>query len=117
MDNRRQNKISRLIQKELSEIFRTLTEQLSGVLVSVTQVRVMTDLSKAYVYLSIFPSERSQELLDYIQKNAKHWRYELGKSTGSQLRIIPELEYRLDDSLDYLERIDQLLDADKAARD
>ena len=110
MDTRRQQKIARLIQKEMGEIFRPLTQQLRGVLVSVTLVRVTSDLSKAYIYLSIFPSVRADELLKYIQDNAGSYRYELGQRTGQQLRIIPELEYRIDDSLDYLERIDKLLE-------
>lgn len=110
MDTRRQNKIARLIQKEMSEIFRLQTQQLRGVLVSVTIVRVTSDLSKAYLYLSIFPSDRANEILEYIKENASNYRYELGQRTGKQLRIIPEMEYHIDDSLDYLERIDALLE-------
>ena len=110
MDTRRQQKIARLIQKEMGEIFRPLTQQLRGVLVSVTLVRVTSDLSRAHIYLSIFPSERADELLKYIQDNAGSYRYELGQRTGKQLRVIPEMEYHIDDSLDYLERIDKLLE-------
>ena len=110
MDTRRQQKIARLIQKEMGEIFRPLTQQLRGVLVSVTLVRVTSDLSRAHIYLSIFPSERADELLKYIQDNAGSYRYELGQRTGQQLRAIPEMEYHIDDSLDYLERIDKLLE-------
>ena len=110
MDTRRQQKIARLIQKEMGEIFRPLTQQLRGVLVSVTLVRVTSDLSRAHIYLSIFPSERPDELLKYIQDNAGSYRYELGQRTGKQLRVIPEMEYHIDDSLDYLERIDKLLE-------
>ena len=110
MDTRRQQKIARLIQKEMGEIFRPLTQQLRGVLVSVTLVRVTSDLSRVHIYLSIFPSERADELLKYIQDNAGSYRYELGQRTGQQLRVIPEMEYHIDDSLDYLERIDKLLE-------
>ena len=110
MDTRRQQKIARLIQKEMGEIFRPLTQQLRGVLVSVTLVRVTSDLSRAHIYLSIFPSERADELLKYIQDNAGSYRYELGQRTGKHLRVIPEMEYHIDDSLDYLERIDKLLE-------
>ena len=110
MDTRRQQKIARLIQKEMGEIFRPLTQQLRGVLVSVTLVRVTSDLSRAHIYLSIFPSERADELLKYIQDNAGSYRDELGQRTGKQLRVIPEMEYHIDDSLDYLERIDKLLE-------
>jgi len=80
-----------------------------GVMVSVTRVRVSPDLSICTAYLSIFPSERSEELLQNITKNEKQVRYELGTRVRHQLRIIPELRFFIDDSLDYIERIDELL--------
>ena len=79
MESTRQAKISRLLQKELSEIFRQQTAKTHGTLVSVSIVRVSPDLSIAKVYLSIFPSERSQELLESIRNNAKTIRYELAQ--------------------------------------
>ena len=100
METTRQNKISRLIQKELSEIFLLQTKSMNGVLVSVSAVRISPDMSIARVYLSVFPSERSQEIVI---------RYELGTRVRHQLRIIPELKFFVDDSLDYAERIDELL--------
>ena len=80
-----------------------------GVLVSVTRVRISPDLSICTAYLSIFPSEKSEELLTNINANEKTIRYELGKRVHNQLRIIPELRFFIDDSLDYIEHIDSLL--------
>ena len=109
METTRQNKISRLIQKELSEIFLLQTKSMNGVLVSVSAVRISPDMSIARVYLSVFPSERSQEIVKNINYNMKSIRYELGTRVRHQLRIIPELKFFVDDSLDYAERIDELL--------
>lgn len=109
METTRQNKISRLIQKELSEIFLLQTKSMNGVLVSVSAVRISPDMSIARVYLSVFPSERSQEIVKNINDNIKSIRYELGTRVRHQLRIIPELKFFVDDSLDYAERIDELL--------
>ena len=80
-----------------------------GVMVSVTRARVSPDLSICTTYLSIFPSEKSEEILSNIKANEKSIRYELGTKVRNQLRIIPELRFFLDDSLDYLEHIDELL--------
>lgn len=109
METTRQNKISRLIQKELSEIFLLQTKSMNGILVSVSAVRISPDMSIARVYLSVFPSERSQEIVKNINDNMKSIRYELGTRVRHQLRIIPELKFFVDDSLDYAERIDELL--------
>ena len=109
METTRQNKISRLIQKELSEIFLLQTKSMNGVLVSVSAVRISPDMSIARVYLSVFPSERSQEIVKNINDNMKSIRYELGTRVRHQVRIIPWLKFFVDDSLDYAERIDELL--------
>ncbi len=109
MQETRQNRISRLLQKELASIFQTQTRMMHGVLVSVTRVKVSPDLSICTSYLSIFPSEKGDELLKNINANEKTIRYELGQRVHNQLRIIPELRFFIDDSLDYLERIDELL--------
>ena len=109
METTIQNKISRLIQKELSEIFLLQTKSMNGVLVSVSAVRISPDMSIARVYLSVFPSERSQEIVKNINDNMKSIRYELGTRVRYQLRIIPELKFFVDDSLDYIEKIDSLL--------
>ncbi|MCH5230368.1 MAG: 30S ribosome-binding factor RbfA [Muribaculaceae bacterium] len=109
MESKRQAKIARYIQKELSEIFRKQTSALGGVLVSVSQVRVSPDLSIAKAYLSIFPPERSAEILENIKNQAKTVRYELAQNVKEVLRKCPELQFYLDDSLDYIENIDRLL--------
>jgi ribosome-binding factor A len=93
----------------LSLIFQSQTRAMRGVMVSVTRVRVSPDLSICTAYLSIFPSEKSEELLQNIQRNTSQVRYELGTRVRNQLRIIPELRFFIDDSLDYIERIDELL--------
>ncbi len=80
-----------------------------GVMVSVTRARVSPDLSICTAYLSVFPSEKGEELLKNIESNIKTIRYELGTRVHNQLRIIPELRFFIDDSLDYIERIDELL--------
>ena len=109
MERTRLNKIERLIQKELSDIFLLQTKAMPGVLISVSVVRISPDLSVARAYLSIFPSEKSKELLDAIRTNTKSIRYDLGQRVGKQLRIIPSLTFFIDDSLDYIENIDNLL--------
>lgn len=109
METTRQNKIARLIQKELSEIFLLQTKAMHGVLVSVSIVRISPDMSYARVYLSVFPSERSAEIVKNINDNMKSIRFELGNRVRHQLRIIPELKFFVDDSLDYAAHIDELL--------
>ena len=98
-----------MLQKELSLIFQSQTRMMHGVMVSVTRCRVSPDLSICTAYLSIFPSEKADELLANINANEKTIRYELGTRIRNQVRIIPELRFFIDDSLDYIERIDELL--------
>ncbi|MEN8115648.1 MAG: 30S ribosome-binding factor RbfA [Bacteroidota bacterium] len=106
----RQNKISRLIQREIADILLKLSKSnFPGKLISVTVVRVTKDLGIARVYLSIFPSEYAQEILEQIQSGRKMLRGELGRKTGKSLRVIPDLEFYIDDSLDYIDNIDNLL--------
>ena len=109
MDSTRQNKVARLIQKELSELFMEQTRQMRGVIVSVSQCRISPDMSVCRVYLSVFPSERAQEIVGNITANQRQLRYDLGTRMRHQLRIIPELKFFVDDSLDYAEHIDELL--------
>ena len=109
MDNTRMSRINRLIQKEVSDLFRIQTQSVPGTLITVTSVTVSPDLSIARVHLSIFPSDKSEELLESIRSSAKTIRYDLGLRIGKQLRKLPELTFFIDDSLDYLERIDSLL--------
>ena len=108
MESTRLQKIERLLQKELSDIFQKQTQGMHGVLVSVSVVRVSPDLSVARAYLSIFPSDKSQELLEAIRSNTKAIRFDLGR-IRLQVRKIPELSFFIDDSLDYIENIDNLL--------
>ena len=72
-------------------------------------VRISPDMSVCRAYLSVFPSERSQEIVDNVNNNMRELRYELGTRVRHQLRIIPELKFFIDDSLDYIEHIDELL--------
>ena len=109
MQETRQNKIARLLQKELSLIFQQQTRATHGVMISVTRTKISPDLSICTAYLSVFPSEKGEEILKNINANSKQIRYELGTRVRNQMRIIPELRFFIDDSLDYIERIDELL--------
>ena len=110
METTRQNKISRLIQKDMAEILQKEGRTFfSGVLVSVTNVRISPDLSVARVYLSIFPSEKGAATLLEIKTHQSRVRGLLGLKVGKQLRIVPQLDFHIDDSLDYIDNIDRLL--------
>ena len=109
MESTRQAKISRLLQKELSELFRQQTAKTHGTLVSVSVVRVSPDLSVARAYLSIFPSDKAEAVLQSITASAKTIRYELAQKLRNDLRKMPEFSFFIDDSLDYIENIDNLL--------
>jgi len=110
MESTRQKKVSRLLQKELSTILQKETPAFLGnVMVSVTIVRVSPDLVNANVFLSIFPVDDPPEAMKLIKNNAGLIRKRLGNSVRNQLRIVPILEYFLDDSAAYAEEIDKLL--------
>ncbi len=110
MESQRQSKVSRLVQKELAGIFQKQANNLfGGGMISVTVVRVTADLSVAKVYISIFPPEKQEELFRVVNLQVKTIRHELGKRVKNQLRIVPDLHFFLDDSLDYVRKIDQLL--------
>jgi ribosome-binding factor A len=109
MQETRQNKIARLLQKELSLIFQQQTRATHGVMISVTRTKISPDLSICTAYLSVFPSEKGEEILANINANNKQIRYELGTRVRNQMRTIPELRFFIDDSLDYIEHIDELL--------
>ncbi len=109
METTRQSKIGRLLQKELSDIFLNETRKTHGTLISVSTVRVSPDLSIARVYLSIFPSNNATQLLENINASARDIRHELAQRVRHQLRKTPELNFFIDDSLDYIENIDTLL--------
>ena len=110
MEGTRQKKISRLLQKEAAEMFQQeLRELTQGSMISITIARVSSDMSVVKFYLSIFPTEKSQLVLDTLNDNIVKVRFMLGKRIGKQLRIVPEPSFVIDDSLDYLENIDNLL--------
>ena len=109
MESTRQQKIARLLQKDLSEIFLGYTKSRPGVIVSTTRVRVSPDLSVARVYLSVFPSSEAEATIQLVNDRQAAIRHDLAARTRYQLRTVPSLTFYLDDSLDYLERIDELL--------
>ncbi|MDO9152496.1 MAG: 30S ribosome-binding factor RbfA [Paludibacter sp.] len=112
METTRQQKIARMLQKELGEIFLLYARKLHGTLITVTNVKVSPDLGIARTYLSIFPSEKTAEVLEKVKSDTKAIRFDLGKRVRFQLRIVPALFFHFDDSLDYLEHIDNLLKSD-----
>jgi len=109
MSSIRQNRIEGVIQEELSTYFqRNASEICLGSMVSVTVVRVTSDLSLAKIYLSVFLGPGKKEVLKNIQENSKKIRGEVGKRLKNMHRI-PELVFYIDDSLDYAEEINNLL--------
>jgi ribosome-binding factor A len=110
METTRQRKVARQIQKDVSEIFtREAAGLLEGAMVSVTVVRVSADLSFAKLYLSVFPFEKNEAVLHNLAKNHGLLRKALGDRVRKQLRIVPELFFISDDSLEYIENIENLL--------
>ncbi|MFW6019274.1 MAG: 30S ribosome-binding factor RbfA [Bacteroidales bacterium] len=110
MDTKRQEKISRLIQRTLGEIFQMETRHLfGGALITVTHVYVTKDLGLAKIYVSLFATEDKNMLFSTIEENNSEIRGLLGNKIGKQVRKIPELKFYLDDALDQIERIDDLL--------
>lgn len=112
METKRQEKISRMLQKEMGEIFMLYAKKLQGVIISVSSVKVSPDLSITHTYLSIFPGNKTAEVLEAVKHDTKAIRFDLGKRVRNQMRIIPELYFHVDDTLDYLENIDNLLKSD-----
>ena len=110
MESTRQSKISRLLQKDLSEIFQKESRNLfQGKMISVTRVRISPDLGLARVYLSVFPSSEADAVLKEVKIQTKNMRRLLGNRVGKQLRIVPALTFFVDDSLDYIANIDSIL--------
>ena len=106
----RQLKVAREIQKDMAEILRSKgMAAFQGAMVTVSEVRVSPDLAVAKVYVSIFPSDKSAAVMGILNDNIKSYRGELGRKVGRQFRIVPELAFYLDTTLDYAEHIDQLL--------
>lgn len=110
MDSTRQQKFSRLIQKEIAEIFQfDMKGKFGSIMITVTEVRVSPDLGVAKIYVSLFPIKDKDAMLDIIKKHTAEIRGSLGKRIRHQARVIPELIFFIDDSLDYAERINELL--------
>ena len=110
MDSTRQQKIARQIQRDIAEILqKEMADTLRGTLVTVTTVRISPDLAYAKIYISIFPFDRSEEMLAAIKEKSWYVRKLLGSRIRNQLKIVPELEWFIDDSLEYIENIDNLL--------
>ena len=106
----RQQKVARQIQKDLAEIIRARgMAAYDGALVTVSGVKISPDLAVAKVYVSIFPSAKAQDVMQRLEDETSRLRGELGRRVAKQLRIVPELAFYLDDSLDYVEHIDELL--------
>lgn len=110
MYSQRQNKVGRLLQKELAGILQKEGQTLfPGSLLTITVVRLSPDLSVAKVYLSIFPSNKTEQIMELVNKQTVNLRRLLGNLIRNQVRIIPELKFFPDDSQDYAQRIDDLL--------
>ncbi len=110
MESTRQKKVSRLLEKEISEMFLKEAKPLTlGAMVSVSKVRISPDLANAKVYISIFPSGKKDTIFAEINTHNSLMRRNLGLRIGKQLRIVPELQFYVDDSLDYIDNIDRLL--------
>lgn len=110
-ETQRQKKIGALLQQDLVDILQGSATQggMRGVIISVSKVKVTVDLSVAKVYLSIFPNEKSAELLEGIKANTVGIRHELARRTRNQLRRMPQLEFFIDDSANYLDGIERSL--------
>ena len=115
METQRQRKIGGVIQKDIVDILQkaAIDGGLKGTLISVSKVVVTTDLSIAKVYISIFPNDQAQELLEGIKSNQPLIKHELSQRTRNQLRRVPDLLFYLDDSLDYIEKIENSLKGDE----
>ncbi len=114
METNRQKKIAGVIQKDLVDILQSAARDgMKGVVISVTKVHVTSDLGQAKAYISIFPSERKEEILEGIVSNTPMLRHALATRTKNQLRRMPELAFYVDDSLDYIDNIDAALRGDE----
>lgn len=111
MEVSRQEKIARMLQKEFGDIFVHYARRIQGVIISVSEVRITPDLSIARVYLSIFPTAKAQEIIEAVNRDTKALRFELGQRVRHQLRIVPEVIFYNDESMDRLAKIDEILAA------
>ena len=113
MESPRQKKIATLLQQEIAKLLQGAVrkEGVSNLLISVTKVTVTVDLSIAKIYLSLFPPAKALEVLEGVKSNRFQVKHDLAKLLKNQLRKVPDLAFYLDDSLDYIEKIDQALEA------
>lgn len=113
MESPRQKKIATLLQQEIAQMLQGAVrkEGVANLLISVTKVSITVDLSIAKIYLSLFPPEKALEVLEGIQSNSFQVKHDLAKLLKNQLRKIPDLVFYLDDSLDYIQKIDKALEA------
>ncbi len=111
METTRQKKVSKLLQKDIAEILHNMLKRQGnyGVILSITRVTVTVDFSVAKIFLSVFPSEMSEQVMSEVSKMSSRIRYEVAQKAKKQLRKIPELLFFLDDSLDYIEKIEDSL--------
>ena len=111
MESNRQKKIAGILQQDLAEVLQRAAADggLKGVIISVSKVSVTVDLSIAKVYLSIFPNKEADKLLEGIRSNTPLIRHELAQRTRHQLRRMPQLEFFIDDSLEYIDGIERSL--------
>ncbi len=113
METNRQKRIAGVLQKDLVEILQgAAREGMKGVVISVTKVHVTTDLGQAKAYLSIFPTDKKEEIFEGIIANTPMLRHALAIRTKNQLRRMPELSFYIDDSLDYIDNIETALRGD-----
>ena len=109
-ESTRQLKVAKEIQKDMAEIIRSKgMAAFQGALVSVSGVKISPDLSVSKIYVSVFPSVKAQAVMSILEENSRALRGELGSRVGKQLRIVPEITFYLDSSLDYVEHIEELL--------
>jgi len=107
MESNRQKKIASVLQHDLADVLQGAATQggMKGIIISVTKVNVTVDLSIAKVYLSIFPNEKGKELIEGIKDNSSFIKHEISQRTRHQLRRMPQLDFFLDDSLEYIDNI------------
>lgn len=109
-ESTRQLKVAKQLQRDLAEIIRARgMAAFDGAMITVSGVKISSDLAVAKVYISIFPSSKAKDVLKMVEEASRSIRGELGRKVSKQLRIVPELLFCLDDSLDYVEHIDELL--------
>ena len=114
MDGKRLEKVNRLIQKELGDVFqKELKPKVPMLMITVTHVRVTSDLGYANVYLSVFGVDDKKKVIEEVAQNGRAIRGLLGNRIRHQMRVVPELRFFEDDSLDYIENIDNLLHPEK----